>query len=248
MYQAFMEDELKELIIEDYKGGLSVLGIATKYNMYRRAVHDILKDTIITEADRVVPYHGNGKYGRRPQMHTGKTPVVVTPEIEARIEAVYAESGNVTKAATEAGVSWLTARKVLFVNGCMPMRSRRRAWTCAETPADVKAGMVREYKKGKGINKVAAMFDSSYPTVRTILIEAGVDVQSRKSEKITPEVAADIVRDYLSGSTFDELRETYRRSYRTMRKAITDAGVPIRKCGSVSKIVPPYTARALGLA
>lgn len=245
--QISMDDSLKDVIIEDYKAGVSVLGIANKYNLYRRAVHDILKDTIIAEADRVVPYHGAksyNAYSRRPCSRH----VEMTPEIEKVIETTYAETGNVTKAAATAGVTWMTARKVLFVNGRIPMRNRQRGWSYKEIPADVRAGMLREYRKGRGMQAIAEMFDSNYPAVRAVLRDAGIRPKARNTAIITPEVAADIARDYKTGSTFDELRETYRRSYRTLRNVLTDAGVTIRKCGSAPKIVPPYTAMALGLA
>lgn len=229
MQTTFIEEdtELAQLIVEEYKGGMSVLEISIKHKLYRRAVHFILKDTIIGEADKLVPYPGKKNYGE-----SGRHNKVITPEIERDIEDAYAETGNITKAAEAGGVTWMTARKVLFIKGRIPFRSRRRGWGCKDIPGDVKAAMVREYRKGKGMKKVAEMFDSSYPSVRDVLREAGIPPQTRNTSTLTPKIAADIVRDYHRGAGFDQLRRTYARSYVTIRRVLADAGVEIRKCGT----------------
>lgn len=124
---------------------------------------------------------------------------------------------------TQAVHKWLKRLEVPRRNGATsPVRREARQ----DHLAEIRRQILDDYAAGRSLRVIRARAHMSYPTVRRILVEGGVDVDALRARSQTnrrifgPAVQAEWRERHAGGATMAELAREYYVSDRTVRRAI----------------------------
>jgi Mor family transcriptional regulator len=93
------------------------------------------------------------------------------------------------------------------------------------------AELVAAYRSGRTVEELAAAHECSVTTIRAVLEGEGVTLRARGPRSPLEGREAQLAADYASGATVRDLADRYGANQRTIRKALAERGVAMRRPG-----------------
>lgn len=110
---------------------------------------------------------------------------------------------------------------------------RQPGWTDTEQG---RHEMLTAYKAGESIRKIARRFECRTQTVMRVLDDAGIDRWHAGGRlRFGDQLVQEFATAYLAGETLEQIAQRHDTTHVTIRRYLTDAGVPIRPVGA-----PPF--------
>jgi len=164
-----------------------------------------------------------------------------TSEQEYEAVELYRGGSSTNDVATRYGVS-RTAVKMLLRRHNVPIRSQGRHST---KPREIVAEQIIGLRlEGIRVRDIASRLHVADTLVAEVLIERGLHARLRRGENSTkrrrfsPDEDGQVAQEYLAGCSADKLAEKYGCTPNTVKKAITRAGVLMRRRGGG---IPPFS-------
>ena len=188
----------ENLIINDYRNGLSSLKIAKKYNISKSKVLSILT-----------------KNGVERRKHG----VSITSKQEEIVLTLYKDKEEIKKIVEKTGIPRRRVYEILNTHGIVRHFNKK-------ITESAKINICKDFLDGKTFEDIALEYNiKSTGTISKILKENNIIVQKKIHNKIDEKIVNKVVNEYKNGLSICELRDIYGYGTSTIARWIRKAGV-----------------------